>query len=138
MQGELGWGEHREATVGTVAGVLERDPLVRCGHGHSAAATHDAGVADTIRQRCLTALPRARRRRLRGDACTACGAEMTMPVRRTERGVTVDGVADLPALTLRFDLPMSRCPACAFDQVPSRSQADLHAVVTALSAPSRE
>jgi hypothetical protein len=56
-----------------------------------------------------------------------------MPVRRTERSVTVEAPGLAP-LTLRFDLPVTRCPDCGVEQVPSRSQEDLVVVVPALFA----
>jgi hypothetical protein len=58
-----------------------------------------------------------------------------MPVRRTERPVTIVEVPPLPVTTLRFDLPTTRCPECGLDQVPTRSQDDLSASVRALFAP---
>lgn len=122
-------GRDREATVGTVAGRVERTPTVACpdGHGHPAPVTEPALAA------CHEAVPRARSRALRRtDACGTCGATLTMPVRRTERAVTLAGVPHVPVTTLRFDLPTTRCPDCGADQVPSRSQDDLDAVVAAL------
>lgn len=53
-----------------------------------------------------------------------------MPARRTTRTVTV-APETLPVTTLRFDLPMSRCPGCGLDQLPYRAR---HDVVVALSA----
>ena len=55
-----------------------------------------------------------------------------MPARRTQRTVTVDGVDPLPAFRLRFDLPMTRCPDCGHDQLPTGSQDEFAEVVTRL------
>ena len=124
-------GTDREATVATVAGRVERRPVVACpdGHGHPLDLTAAAQAA------CREHLPHARQRRLRrSDDCGRCGEALAMPVRRTERAVTV--VADqAPITTLRFDLPSTRCTGCGAEQVPVRSQADLAAVIAALFAP---
>lgn len=58
-----------------------------------------------------------------------------MPVRRTERPVPLAELDGLPVVTLRFDLPTTRCAACGVDQVPTRSQADLDAATRALWTP---
>lgn len=79
------------------------------------------------------AIPRAKGRLLRPDACTHCKDALTMPVRRSERVVTVDA-AEGPVFTLRFDLPLVRCGSCGLDQLPTRSQEDLTVVVPALFA----
>lgn len=54
-----------------------------------------------------------------------------MPARRTVRVVTVTP-EDLPVVTLRFDLPMTRCPACGMDQLPARARADVDVALAAL------
>lgn len=118
-----------EATVGTVAVALERRPVAACTSRHDATPPE---VVDAAMAAATSALPRARKRLLRGDACGACGAALTMPVRRTVRPVTVEGDADVPVLTLRFDLPSVRCSECGVDQVPSRSQEDLVVSVPAV------
>lgn len=124
-------GSDREATVATVAGRVERRPVVACPDGHG----HPVDLTATAQAACHDLLPHARRRRLRRtDDCGRCGAPLTMPVRRTERAVTVVS-DDAPVTTLRFDLPTTRCTDCGADQVPARSQADLAAVVAALFAP---
>lgn len=56
---------------------------------------------------------------------------MTMPVRRSVRAVTVSP-ADGPVTTLRFDLPMQRCPECGLDHLPARGQQDLTAALAAV------
>lgn len=125
-------GAGREAEVGTVRGVLETGWLVACPDGHRAPPGVGVAVADEVADR----LPQARRRRLgRADRCTSCDAELTMPVRRTERPVPVAEVAELPVTTIVFDLPSTRCPRCSTDQVPSRSVDDVRAVVETLFAP---
>jgi hypothetical protein len=121
-----------EVTVGTVAVALERRPVVACSEGHRATPREVVraamrAVEDTVVQ--------ARSRLLRGDACRTCGTPLTMPVRRTTRAVTVEGDADRPVLTLRFDLPSVRCVECGADQVPSRSQEDLVVSVPAVLSP---
>jgi hypothetical protein len=57
-----------------------------------------------------------------------------MPVRRTQRAVP-SMLPDCRPVTIHFDLPMTRCPDCGLDQVPSRSQEDLVVVIPALFAP---
>lgn len=125
-------GADREATVGTVAARCERAPVVACPDGHGVPPDVGEGALEA----CHAALPRAARRRLaRTDRCGACDEPLTMPVRRTERPVTLADLAPVPVTTLRFDLPTTRCPACGVDQVPTRSQDDLDAVVRALFSP---
>lgn len=128
--GPVELGAPSEVTVGTVAVVLERQPVVACPERHGLAPSEVPGAAmDAVR----AAIPRARSRLFRADACRSCGEVLTMPVRRTERVVSVEP-PDAPVLTLRFDLPMTRCPGCSVDQVPSRSQEDLVVSVPALFA----
>jgi hypothetical protein len=122
----------RETRTGTVAGLLERVPEVRCPAGHTGAATAEPAVSRAVLDRVRQAVGHARSTRLRGERCAACGARLTMPVRRTPWPVTVDELPGLPVLTFRFDVPSTRCPDCGVDQVPARSQADLAATVTAL------
>lgn len=125
-------GAAREATVGTVRGLLETGWLVACPAGHRAPPDAGLEVADEV----ATRLPQARRRRLaRRDRCVACDADLTMPVRRTERPATVAEVAGLPVTTIVLDVPSTRCLACSTDQVPSRSSDDVRAVAVALFAP---
>ena len=76
-------------------------------------------------------LPAARHTLLRPDRCRGCRAVLTMPGRRTERVVSVLP-DDLPVVTLRFDLPMIRCPACGMDQLPARARADVDVALAAL------
>ena len=120
-----------EATVGTVAVTLERRPVVACVQGHEATPPE---VVDAAMAAATSSLPRARKRLLRQDVCSACGAALTMPVRRTVRPVTVEGAGGVPVLTLRFEMPSTRCPECGVDQVPSRSQEDLVVSVPAVFA----
>jgi hypothetical protein len=119
-----------EVTVGTVAATIERRPVVTCPDDHGMSPTEVVGAAMEAAER---GLPRARSRVFRGDACRSCGAALTMPMRRTVRSVTIDAPG-LPVLTMRFDLPSTRCPECGTDQVPSRSQEDLVVAVPALFA----
>lgn len=115
--------------------MLEQVPGLRCDRGHRQPVTAVPEVAAHMRVRILAAIPRSRSRLLRGEVCRADGTRLTMPVRRTTRIVTVEGIGDVPALTVRFDLPMTRCPACALDQLPVRSQADLDDAVRRLTEP---
>ena len=121
-----------EVTVGTVAVLLERTPAVTCPQGHDAVPPD---VVDAAMRATETAVARARSRFLRDDVCGNCGSGLTMPVRRTTRAVTVEPEAT-SILTLHFDLPMSRCPNCGLDQLPSRSQEDLVVSVPAVFASS--
>lgn len=124
-------GAGREATAGTVAALLETGWLVECPAGHRAPPDAGTEVADEV----ATRLPQARRRPLaRGDRCTTCDAALTMPVRRTERPVSVTEVPGLPVTTIVLDVPSTRCLTCSTDQVPSRSVDDVRAVVVALFA----
>jgi NAD(P)-dependent dehydrogenase (short-subunit alcohol dehydrogenase family) len=124
-------GAAREVTVGTVRALLESGWIVTCPAGHHAPPDVGAAVAAEV----LDRLPRATRRRLaRTDRCVTCDAPLDMPVRRTERPVPVADVAGLPVHTVRFDVPSTRCLACATDQVPVRSQEDLRDAVLALFA----
>jgi len=128
--GTLQWRPGVEVAVGTVAGVLDRRPVVVCPSHHDRSPAEGPQAATTAVERRLDL---ARARRFRGDACRHCGEGLTLPVRRTRRSVTItDG--ELPAHTLHLDVPMVRCGACGQDQVPSRSQADLLAVTTAVYA----
>ena len=120
----------REATVGTVAVLLERTPIVACPSEHAATPPE---LVETAMRATEETVPQARRRLLRSDACSNCGSELVMPVRRTTRAVTVEPPHG-PILTLRFDLPMSRCPTCGVDQLPTRSQEDLVVSVPAVFA----
>jgi hypothetical protein len=129
--GEVVRGAAREAAAGTVAGLLEAGWLLSCPAAHRAPPPVGAAVADEVARR----LPQARRRALsRTDRCGSCDAPLTMPVRRTERSVSVTDVPGLPVTTVMLDLPATRCPECTTDQVPTRSTADVRAVVIALFA----
>lgn len=124
-------GAGREATVGSVAGLLETGWLVECPAGHR--SPPDAG--DEVAREVTERLPHARRKLLaRSDRCRTCDAELRMPVRRTERAVSITEVAGLPVTTIVFDLPSTRCLECSTDQVPSRSLDDVVAVARALFA----
>jgi len=120
-----------QASVGTVAVALERRPVIACEQRHEATPPE---VVDAAMAAATSSLPRARKRLLRHDVCGACGAALTMPVRRTVRPVTVEGDSEVPVLTLRFEVPSTRCPECGVDQVPSRSQEDLVVSVPAVFA----
>jgi hypothetical protein len=121
-----------EVTVGTVAVALERRPVVACEEDH---ATTPQAIVRAAMGAVEDAVVQARSRLLRGDVCRACSTPLTMPARRTTRAVTVEGDADRPVLTLRFDLPSTRCPDCGVEQVPSRSQEDLVVSVPAVFSP---
>jgi hypothetical protein len=131
-QGPIALAAGRQTQAGTVAGLLEQVPQVRCPTGHTAPATADPAATRAVLDRVRHAVGHARPTRLRGERCAVCGARLTMPVRRTTWPVTVDEVPGVPVLTFRFDVPSTRCPDCGVDQVPARSQADLAATVTAL------
>jgi hypothetical protein len=127
-------GHGCEATVGSVAGVIDRSPRLRCSAGHVLpAAACPATSADAIAQ-VRRAVPYARARRLRrAEGCSSCDEPLTMPVRRTDWPVTLERPGGLPVvLTIRLDVPATRCPGCGTDQVPTRSQGDLEATVRAL------
>lgn len=122
-------GATREATVGTVAAVCDAAPIVACPSGHGL----PPAVAGPVVASCWSTLPRATPRRFgRTDRCGHCAARLTMPVRRTERPVTVADVPSLPVTTIRFDLPVTRCAECGVDQVPTRSVDDVTATVRSL------
>jgi hypothetical protein len=126
--GTLRWRPGTEVVLGTVAGVLDRRPVVECPAGHELSpASGPSAAARAIGER----LDLARARRIRGDACLHCGESLTLPVRRTHRSVTVTD-PELAVHTLHLDVPMVRCGGCGRDQVPSRSQRDLHALAAAV------
>lgn len=128
--GDLVFSGPAEVTVGTVAAALERRPIVACPHQHEATPTACSGAAMEAAE---ASLPRARARWRRDDRCRGCGEPLRMPVRRTQRSLTVAIEAHPPA-TIHLDLPMTRCGGCGLDQVPSRSQEDLVVVIPALFA----
>lgn len=121
-----------EVTVGSVAASLEQRPVVDCAAGHRGTPSQLVGAAmETADERVV----RARSRLLRSDACVDCGTPLTLPVRRTVKSFTV--VSEVaPVVTIHLDLPATRCPSCALDQVPSRSQEDLVVVIPAVFAAS--
>lgn len=119
-----------ESVVGSVAAALEQRPVVACPPGHAVTPPEVVGAAMEAADQGII---RARSRLLRSDACTSCGQALTLPARRTVKAVTVVS-AVAPPVTIQLDLPATRCPACALDQVPSRSQEDLVVVIPALFA----
>jgi len=123
-------GASAEATVGTVAAMVERRPVVDCTRQHGITPPEIVGEAMAAVD---AAVPRARSRLLRDDACLDCRETLTMPVRRAERAVTVEP-ADGPVTTIHLDVPLTRCGSCGRDQVPSRSHEDLTVVIPALFA----
>ena len=127
----LQWRPGAEVVVGTVAGVLDRRPVLVCAQGHVHAVP---GAPAAALSAVETQLPQARGRWRRGDTCAACKAALDLPVRRTRRSVTVTegGVA---VHTLHLDVPMSRCGDCGTDQLPTRSRSDLQGVVAAVYRP---
>lgn len=127
-------GTGRDVTLGTVAALAEAVPVVDCPAGHTAPAP----VADAAVDAARDQLPRATRPRLRHtDRCARCGTTLSMPVRRTDRPVTLEGLPGCPVVTVRFDLPTTRCPDCGLDQVPTRSDGDVDAALRELFAPER-
>jgi hypothetical protein len=126
----------REATVGSVSGVIDQLPFARCEAGHRTLATASPTVTEDALLQVRRAVPHARARRLRRDeVCTSCGQPLTMPVRRTDWPVTLERPGGLEAvLTLRLDLPATRCPGCSTDHLPTRSQGDLESTVRELLA----
>jgi hypothetical protein len=124
----------REVTVGSVAGLVGQRPRWRCTADHVTAAAAADGVADEARSQLRAAVPYARRQRLRrAEVCSVCDEPLIMPVRRTDWPVVLEGLGGAPAVvTVRLDVPATRCPACGTDHVPVRSQGDLEAAVLAL------
>lgn len=116
-----------EVTAASIAVHGERLTILHCGCGH---VEVPAELGRATRAACDDALPSARRALLRGERCRSCGSALSIPGRRTTRAVTVSPET-VPVATLRFDLPMLRCPNCGLDQVPYRAR---HDVVVALSA----
>ena len=117
-------------TVGTLAARVERRPIISCPNGHRGTPPE---LVDEAMQAVVDQITRARGRLLRQDACAGCGAGLSMPVRRSRR------VVSLPTslggvLSIELDLPLTRCPACGVDQVPSASGEDLVVVIPALFA----
>jgi hypothetical protein len=124
----LQWRPGTEVAVGTVAGVLERRPVLACPQGHLQAVP--GGPAAALSAVGLQ-LPQARGRWRRGDACATCKAALDLPVRRTRRSVTITDPG-LAVHTLHLDVPMTRCGDCGTDQLPTRSWSDLQEVVAAV------
>jgi hypothetical protein len=125
----------REVTVGSVAGAIDHVPRLRCPAGHELPASAGPAIDDAVAQ-VRAAVPFARTRRFGwGERCSIDDEPLTMPVRRTEWPVTLERPGGLPVVvTLRLDVPATRCPDCGTDHVPSRSQGDLEATVRALLA----
>jgi hypothetical protein len=123
-----------EVIVGSVAGLVGQRPRWRCTAGHVTSAATVDGVADEARSQLRAAVPYARGRRLRrAEGCSVCDEPLTMPVRRTEWPVVLESPGGAPGVvTLRLDVPATRCPGCGTDHVPVRSQDDLEAAVLAL------
>ena len=97
-----------------------------------------AELGRAARRASAEALPAARVRWLRPDRCRSCARPLTMPARRTTRAVTVT-TETLPIVTLRCDVPMTRCPGCGLDQLPSRARHDVAvALATLLQAAADE
>lgn len=122
-------GPGHEVTSGTVAAALQRRPVGHCDQGHRREV---AALAGELAERVARALGVAERPRMRRqDRCVDCGATLTMPVRRTQRTVTVEDLP-LPLVTVILDVPSTRCPDCGREQVPSRSGPDVTAAAAAL------
>ena len=130
-EANLQWRPPSEVAVGTVAGVLDRRPVLVCASDHVRPAP---GAAAAALGAVDAQLPQAHRRWRRGDACASCRAALDLPVRRTRRSVTVEA-AGLAVHTLHLDVPMTRCGDCGTDQVPTRSRPDLQGVVDAAYRP---
>ena len=121
------WREGVEVIVGTVAGSLDRRPVLVCPEGHTQLfAAPPAAAATAVEQQLL----QAQRRWRRLDACAHCREQLDLPVRRTRRSITVSDPA-LGVHTLHLDVPMTRCGGCGADQLPTRSHTDLRAVLAA-------
>ncbi len=118
-----------EATAASVAVYGEPLTVHRCHACDHREVAPSLGSA--ARSASAESLPVARRRLARGDACRSCGTALTMPARRTVRVVTATPQGS-PVTTLRFDVPMTRCPGCGLDQLPSRAGGDVDAALTAL------
>jgi hypothetical protein len=118
----------REATAASIAVLGERITVHHCPCGHHEVPRE---LGTTARSASADALPAARMGWIRGDRCRSCAAPLTMPARRTTRSVTVTPDA-LPVSTFTFDLPMTRCPACGQDQLPSRARHDVTVALAAL------
>lgn len=122
----------REATAGAVGVLVEGLVVRRCPEGHGGevvAGDHRAAVRAAVAE----GLPTAGRGwlGLGADRCAGCGERLTMPARRTRQSVTAVFDDDAPPATITFDLPRTRCPACAVDQVPAAHAAEVTAALAA-------
>lgn len=119
---------HREVSAASIGVLGERLTVHHCPCGH-----HE--VPRTLGHAARTAasetLPAARMGWFRGDRCRSCSTSLTMPARRTTRTVTTTP-DDLPVSSLTFDLPMTRCPDCGLEQLPSRARHDVTVALAAL------
>jgi len=69
------------------------------------------------------------------DRCAACLEPLVLPLRATSRSVTVEPPLGTP-FTVTLDLPLSRCPECGDDNVPSElATAVLTATLAAVGVP---
>lgn len=115
------------AELGPLIARVETYELVDCDEGHAARAV-DAALLRTISEQLVM----ARRRWRGGEHCGGCAGALDLPMRATTRAITVvpdaSMVANHTPFTVTFDLPVTRCGACAVDNVPSALQADVRGV----------
>jgi len=120
--------EHRS---GPVRAVAQPRQVLRCtadpAHAATSGATSEVGRA--IRDR----LTFARRLLLGPDRCGACAVILTMPLRATDRALTVLPGNGAP-FTVTLELPLARCPDCATENVPSRVVAHVERAAAAAVA----
>ncbi len=116
-----------ERAVGGVA--VQGQPLTvrTCDCGH---VEVPRSLGQAAREAAQEALPVARSG-FRRERCASCGTTLTMPARRTTRAVTATP-DDGPVVTLRFDLPMRRCPDCGLDQLPARAKGSVEVALAGL------
>lgn len=116
--------------MGAVRVLIERIPVRACPEGHPPRQV-DPSDREAVEHAVDEQLWTARGRWFREDVCTACGRELTMPVRRTRRSVTAVLPGEAAPATLTFDLPRTRCPGCALDQVPAEAVSDVREALEA-------
>lgn len=128
-EGEVVLADTHEVTVGTIAAMVEGRPVVACPDRHRAVPADVVGATMDATEKQI---PRAKSRVFRADACHECGHALDMPTRRSAR--TVSALIDGTVVTVHLDLPLTRCPSCALEQVPSKSHEDFTVVIPAVFA----
>lgn len=116
------------ARAGGVGARIDGAALPRCPAGHADAGHAELGDRIVGEVRAQVWVARRGRWPWRPDRCARCGAGLTMPLRRTDRPVTVAAGA-VPAFTVWLDVPVGRCVECAADNVPNDARRDLDAAV---------